>query len=78
MTKIETREQVRVWVVMNAGYTNPYKKYWSAYTSLGYDINGTGPTLEKAYQALTDEIYNSKYWMEQLNKIIGNGKDTCK
>lgn len=67
---ITTREQVRMWVVQNAGYTNPYGKYWSAYTSFGYDINGTGTTLEKAYQALTDEIFNSKLWMMELNKIV--------
>lgn len=65
-----TREQIKLWVVKTASVTNPYKKYWSASVTLGMDVNGTGSTIERAYNALTDRIFNSKYFKEVLSKYI--------
>jgi len=55
-------ESIKKWVVQKASVTNPYGKYWSASVTLKMDINGTGPTIEKAYQSLTELIYTSPYY----------------
>jgi hypothetical protein len=65
-----TREQIKLWVVKMASVTNPYKKYWSASVTLGLDINGTGSSIEKAYNSLTDRIFNSKPLKTELAKWI--------
>lgn len=64
-----TKDHVKQWVVKNAKVTNPYKKYWSASVSIGYDYNETGDTIERAYINLTDRIFKSPFIMSQLKDI---------
>lgn len=78
MRSIElTRDHVKRWVVMNAHVNNPYKKYWSASVTIGYDYYGKGKTIEEAYNDMTDQIFKSPYIMAQLKdyksfkKVIG-------
>lgn len=48
------------WIVKNAAVTYPYKKYWSASVTLGgCDINGTGNTIQRAYENLRAIIESS-------------------
>jgi hypothetical protein len=64
------REDVKVWVAIKATTNNPYGRYWSAYTTIGgMDINGEGETIEDAYNALTDVIFNSKYFSKEIQKL---------
>ncbi len=63
------KDHVKQWVVQNASVTNPYKKYWSASVTLGYDYAEQGDTIEKAYQALTDFIFKSPHVMCKLSDI---------
>jgi hypothetical protein len=66
-----TREQIKAWVVKKASVTNPYKKYWSASVTIGgMDVNETGDTIEKAYNALTDRLFNSNYYKLEIAKLI--------
>lgn len=53
---------------MKASVTNPYKNYWSASVTLGNDINGTGDTIEKAYNDLTNRIWFSPYLFSKFMK----------
>lgn len=63
------REHVKQWVVQNAHVNNPYKKYWSASVTLGYDYNGEGGTIEKAYNDLVDKIMKSPTIMATLKDV---------
>lgn len=76
-TYLITRGHVKEWVVNRSKVTNPYKKYWSASVCLGYDYNGEGDTIEKAYNSLTDLIMKSPHIMAQL-KDIKSFKDIVK
>lgn len=69
-------KDVKIWVVMKASVTNPYKKYWSASVTLGNDVNGTGNTIEKAYKNLTKKIWESPYLFSKFltSKLRNNGK----
>lgn len=66
--KIE-RGHVKQWVVKHSSVTNPYGKYWSASVTLGYDYNGEGDTIEKAYNDLTDRIMGSVHIMCGLSDL---------
>lgn len=62
-----TREHVYRWVTKHAGITNPHDKdLWYASVTIGYDYNGSGTSIEKAYNALTDRIFKSPTIMAQL------------
>jgi hypothetical protein len=65
-----TRDQIKLWVVKTASVTNPYKKHWSASVTLGMDVNGTGSTIEKAYNALTDRIFKSSYFKSEVARWV--------
>lgn len=77
-TAIEgNRQKVKQWVVLNAAITKPYRsdwqtrpkndqRWWSASTTLTYDIYGLGETIEQAYEALTDEIVGNSAWYSYL------------
>lgn len=87
---IINRDAVKRWVVLNAAVTRPYRKdwqtrpknnqhWWSASTTLTYDINGFGETIEQAYETLTDEIVGNSAWYSYLVtlesfKQLTNGK----
>lgn len=60
------RDRIKQWVVMKSKVNNPYGKYFSAAVTLGMDIYGEGDTIEKAYNDLTDQIFNSPYKTEIL------------
>jgi len=66
-------EIIKHWVVMTAAVTKPSKNIWSAsVTILGYDENGLGSTIERAYNELTDHIISNDgyrfYVLKKLNK----------
>lgn len=66
-------EQIKCWVVMKATVTRPTKNIWSAsVTILGYDENGMGATIERAYNDLTDHLLSNDgyrfYILKKLNK----------
>jgi hypothetical protein len=65
-------EIVKHWVVMTAAVTKPSKNIWSAsVTILGYDENGVGSTIERAYNDLADHILahgGYKFYVLNLNK----------
>lgn len=60
------RQQVKRWVVNHAAVTKPYDGVWYAAVTIGYDYNGAGESIEKAYNKLTDKIFNSPFIMAQL------------
>lgn len=64
-----TRAHVKRWVVNNAHVNNPYKKYWSAAVTIGYDYNGKGDTIEQAYNDLVEQIFKSPFIVAQLKDI---------
>ncbi len=66
MIKEVTRQHVKAWVVNNAKVHNPYKKYWSAAVTIGYDYYGKGNTIERAYNDIVDKIMKSPFIMAQL------------
>jgi hypothetical protein len=61
-----TREHVKRWVVNNAHVNNPYKRYWSAAVTIGYDYYGKGDTIEKAYNDMVEQIFTSPHIMSIL------------
>jgi hypothetical protein len=66
-------EMIKSWVVMKATVTRPTKNIWSAsVTILGYDENGMGSTIERAYNDLVDNLVANEgyrfYIIEKLNK----------
>lgn len=66
-------EIVKRWVVMNAAVTRPTKNIWSvSVTILGYDENGTGASIERAYNDLTDHLLSHDgyrfYVLQNTNK----------
>ena len=64
------REDVKTWVALKARTSNPYGRYWSAYTTLcGMDINGEGQTIEDAYNALTDVILKSRLYSVGIQNL---------
>ncbi len=64
------RNRIKSWVVKNARVTNPYsKEKWYASITIGYDYNGEGTSIEKAYGALTDKIYGSPFILNQLRQF---------
>lgn len=70
-----TIDQIKAWVVKKSTVTNPYGKYWSASVTLGgMDINGRGPSIEKAYQDLTFFIERSEYYYEELSRLTFGGR----
>lgn len=69
MIKEVTRDHVKKWVVNHSHVNNPYKKYWSAAVTIGYDYYGKGDTIEQAYNDLTDYIMKSPYIVYQLVNI---------
>ena len=70
MIKEVTKQHVKAWVVAKAGVTNPYKrKWWYASVTIGYDYSERGETIEKAYQALTDHIFQTPFIMGQLTQL---------
>lgn len=61
------RDYVKQWVVLHSAVTNPYKREtWYASATIGYDYNGSGKSIEEAYNSLTDEIFNSPYILGKL------------
>jgi hypothetical protein len=65
-----TKEHVYRWVTNHATVTNPYNKdIWYASVTIGYDYNGSGTSIEKAYKDLTDRIYKSPTIMAQLKDV---------
>ena len=67
-----TKEDIKAWVVQNASVTRPTKNIWSASVTLGYDINGVGASIEKAYLDLVDEIQEDSALTERLRKKLNN------
>lgn len=66
-------EQIKCWVVMNAAVTRPTRNIWSAsVTILGYDENGVGASIERAYNDLVDVLLSYDgyrfYVLQKLNK----------
>lgn len=66
-------EMIKHWVVLNAAVTRPTKNIWSAsVTILGYDENGVGDSIERAYNDLADHIRSNDgyrfYVLEKSNK----------
>lgn len=64
---------IKSWVVMTSAVTNPTKNIWSAsVTILGYDENGMGASIERAYNDLVDILVANEgyrfYIIEKLNK----------
>lgn len=68
MADIITKDLVKRWVVISSAVTYPNKKYWSASVTIGYDYNGIGDTIEKAYCDLTSKIFNSDFILNQLKE----------
>lgn len=69
-------EQIKQWVVMKAAVTRPPSKefvdgfYYSASVTIGgYNINGIGDTIERAYIALTNMIATSAHYRELFKRI---------
>lgn len=64
------KEFVKEWVVKTAAVTNPYKREtWYASVTIVNDYNGSGKSIEKAYNDLTDKIYGSPHIMAKLCSI---------
>jgi hypothetical protein len=62
------KHHVKKWVVKYATVTNPYgKASWFASVTIGYDYNGEGTSIEKAYCALVDHILKTPFIMIQLS-----------
>lgn len=65
-----SQQKVKKWVVQKAVVTSPFMNYWSVSVTLGgMDINGTGDTIEKAYNALVVEIITSKSRLKSFNAL---------
>lgn len=70
MIKQILRSHVYTWVTHNATVTNPHnKELWYASVTISYDYNGSGTSIEKAYNALTDRIFKSPAIMAKLKDV---------
>jgi len=63
------RNHVKEWVVKHSKVNNPFKKYWSAAVTIGYDHYGKGDTIEQAYNDMTDQIFKSPNMMNILKEF---------
>ena len=71
MTKVIEikRNHVKEWVVKHSVVNNPYKKYWSAAVTIGYDYFGKGDTIEQAYNDMVEQIFKSPHIMNIMKEF---------
>jgi hypothetical protein len=63
-----TETEIKRYVVLKAAVNKPkcYNGDWNVMLTLGSDINEHAPTIEKAYQQMTDTIFKSKHLQKYI------------
>lgn len=64
------REKIRQYIINHATVNQPrcFNGDWNVMLTLGSDINEHAPTIEKAYQKMTNRILSSSHFKKYITE----------